>query len=323
MSKVAGWITHRYMKFVVIAFWLVRGRPAGPARRQADRRPGQRRRELAARRRRVHPGHRGRQRLRLREHHPGRHRLREPRRAHARGPRGDPGRRGRVRARSTPSTARSSGPSRPQDGQAAQIIVPLDLGKDGWDLAADAVDGLRATANEDLPDGTTVYVTGPAGMAADSAKAFEGIDGTLLYAAAGVVIIILLLTYRSPVLWILPLISAGVALTVAQAVIYLLADELRPHRQRAERGHPHRARVRRRDGLRPAAHSPISRRAAQAHGPARGHGRRAAPCRPGDHRLGRDRRARDARPAVRDHELDGRARPRGRHRRARRARSSR
>ena len=35
---------------------------------------------------------------------------------------------------------------------------------------------------------------------------------------------ILLFTYRSPVLWLLPVISAGVALTCAQAVIYLLAE---------------------------------------------------------------------------------------------------
>jgi RND superfamily putative drug exporter len=38
-----------------------------------------------------------------------------------------------------------------------------------------------------------------------------------------VVIVILLLTYRSPILWLLPLISAGVALWTSQAVIYLLA----------------------------------------------------------------------------------------------------
>ena len=38
------------------------------------------------------------------------------------------------------------------------------------------------------------------------------------------VIVLLLLTYRSPVLWLLPILSAGVALTVAQAVIYLLTQ---------------------------------------------------------------------------------------------------
>ena len=101
--------------------------------------------------------------------------------------------------------------------------MPLDLGSDGWNLAADAVDDLRATA-QDGPDGLDVYVTGPAGSAADSSAAFEGIDGTLLYAAVAVVIVILLITYRSPILWLLPVISAGVALTVSQALIYLLAD---------------------------------------------------------------------------------------------------
>ncbi len=115
------------------------------------------------------------------------------------------------------------GPIPSEDGQAAQIIVPLDLGSEGWNLAADAVANLRATADGG-PEGLDVYVTGPAGSAADSAKAFEGIESTLLYAAAGVVVVILLLTYRSPVLWLLPLVSAGVALTVAQAVIYLLAE---------------------------------------------------------------------------------------------------
>ena len=69
-----------------------------------------------------------------------------------------------------------------------------------------------------------MHVTGPLGFAADSASAFEGIDSTLLFATLGVVIIILLLTYRSPVLWLLPVLCAGVALTVAQAVIYLLAE---------------------------------------------------------------------------------------------------
>ena len=40
-----------------------------------------------------------------------------------------------------------------------------------------------------------------------------------------VVIVILLLTYRSPVLWLIPVISAGTALFVAQAVIYFLAKD--------------------------------------------------------------------------------------------------
>jgi RND superfamily putative drug exporter len=114
------------------------------------------------------------------------------------------------------------GPVPSQDGEAAQVVVPLNLGSNGWDKAADAVDQIKAEAT--TADGLAFYVTGPAGQAADSSKAFSGIESTLLYAAVGVVVVILLLTYRSPVLWLLPVISAGVALMVSQGVIYLLAD---------------------------------------------------------------------------------------------------
>jgi len=115
-----------------------------------------------------------------------------------------------------------AGPIPSKDGQAAQIIVPLNLGPNGWDKAADIVDKMTATARSGS-NGMSVHVTGPAGNAADSSKAFEGIDSSLLFGAAAVVIVILLLTYRSPTLWLLPVISAGVALTIAQALIYLLA----------------------------------------------------------------------------------------------------
>ncbi|MEH1126639.1 MMPL family transporter [Micromonospora sp. CPCC 206061] len=115
-----------------------------------------------------------------------------------------------------------TGPIPAQDGQAAQLLVPLNLGEEGWEKAGTIVDQMRATAT-DGANGMSVHITGPAGQAADSAEAFEGIDSTLLYAAAGVVIVILLFTYRSPVLWLLPVISAGVALSASQAVIYLLA----------------------------------------------------------------------------------------------------
>ena len=45
---------------------------------------------------------------------------------------------------------------------------------------------------------------------------FKGIDSTLLFAALAVVIIMLLITYRSPVLWLLPVIAAGMSLATAQ-----------------------------------------------------------------------------------------------------------
>lgn len=114
------------------------------------------------------------------------------------------------------------GPIPSEDGEALEVIVPLNLGDDGWNKAPDVVEEIQDEAG-DGPDGLETFVTGPAGQAADSASVFEGIDSTLLLAAAGVVTVLLLFTYRSPILWLLPVISAGVALTVAQAVVVLLA----------------------------------------------------------------------------------------------------
>src|SRR3954467_12055243 len=107
-----------------------------------------------------------------------------------------------------------------QDGQVAQGMVTFNYGKDGWNKLPDLKDKIETIVGV---DGAKVYVAGPGGQAADSAAAFAGIDGKLLYSTVIVVVIILLLTYRSPLLWLLPVMSAGVALTCAQAVIYLLA----------------------------------------------------------------------------------------------------
>ncbi|SDE52512.1 putative drug exporter of the RND superfamily [Blastococcus fimeti] len=115
-----------------------------------------------------------------------------------------------------------TGPIPSEDGQAVQLVVPLNMGDEGWEAIAPLVDDMRAEA-ADAPDGLEAWITGPAGNAADSSEAFEGIDGALLFAALGVVILILLFTYRSPILWILPIFSAVVALFCSQALITLLA----------------------------------------------------------------------------------------------------
>jgi RND superfamily putative drug exporter len=107
------------------------------------------------------------------------------------------------------------------DHKAIETVVGADLGYNS-DLSG-FVSNLKATAVKGN-GGLSVYIGGPAASAADELKVFKGIDSTLLYAALGVVIALLLLTYRSPVLWLLPIISAGVSLTIAQAVIYLLTQ---------------------------------------------------------------------------------------------------
>jgi RND superfamily putative drug exporter len=114
-----------------------------------------------------------------------------------------------------------AGPVFSADGASAQVMVPLDLGHNGWNKAPKLTKKIRAIGGGD--PGLALHVTGPAGLASDSADAFKGIDGTLLFAALGVVILTLLVTYRSPILWLLPVFSAAAALLAAQGFVYLLA----------------------------------------------------------------------------------------------------
>jgi putative drug exporter of the RND superfamily len=121
-------------------------------------------------------------------------------------------------------TGKVIGPVPATDGRALQVIVPIRVAEEGngWEELAPRIQEMRSIAQADT-GGLGVYVTGPAGYFADFSKVFSGFDATLLYITAAIVIVILLLTYRSPVLWLLPLTTVFVALTAAQAVIYLLA----------------------------------------------------------------------------------------------------
>ena len=107
------------------------------------------------------------------------------------------------------------------DHEAIETIVGADLGYNA--NISGFVNGLQTTASHGDP-GLGARIAGPAASAADEVKIFKGIDSTLLYATLAVVVILLLLTYLSPVLWILPIVSAAVALTVAESVIYLLTQ---------------------------------------------------------------------------------------------------
>ena len=109
-----------------------------------------------------------------------------------------------------------------KDGQALIFIVPLRGDLDG-PAVMDAIKIVRGIARA-APSGLAVKVGGIAGITADEIGAFGGIDGTLLIATLLIVVVILLITYRSPVLWVVPLLAVGIAYTIAQAVIYELAQ---------------------------------------------------------------------------------------------------
>jgi RND superfamily putative drug exporter len=84
--------------------------------------------------------------------------------------------------------------------------------------AQEVVTGMRADLAAAVPDGVTAQVTGPAAIQADLASVFDGANFTLLAATASVVALLLIITYRSPVLWVVPLVVVGIADQVAAAV---------------------------------------------------------------------------------------------------------
>ena len=114
-------------------------------------------------------------------------------------------------------------PTPAPDGEAMLLVVPLP--DDDETLTAN-VEALRDVVQPGAPPGLDVLVTGPAGASADLESAFDGVESTLLIATVVVVTVVLLLTYRSPVLWLLPLIVVGLANVLTNAIVWLLADRV-------------------------------------------------------------------------------------------------
>ena len=107
-------------------------------------------------------------------------------------------------------------------GEAALVVVPLE---DIADVSAqaDRAAELREIANADLPTGLDALLTGPEGFAVDVAAVFKGADFTLLLTTVIVVAVLLLITYRSPWLWLVPLTVVGLADGLASIVATRIA----------------------------------------------------------------------------------------------------
>ncbi|TDC83614.1 MMPL family transporter [Actinomadura sp. 7K507] len=109
-------------------------------------------------------------------------------------------------------------PQPSRDGEALMLSVPLP----DDDTLADRAAQLRDTSQAGAPPGLEVRLTGPAGAALDVGDAFEDIETPVFVITVLIVTAVLLLTYRSPVLWLLPIVNAAIALQVSGAVVHLL-----------------------------------------------------------------------------------------------------
>ena len=113
-----------------------------------------------------------------------------------------------------------------KDGRTALLSTPIkveDGSNESADVLADTTDDIKAQLAE-LPGGLEGKVTGPAGFSADALDVFGDINGTLLYATAALVLLLLIIIYRSPIFWAIPFFSVLLAEVSARGFGYLLAE---------------------------------------------------------------------------------------------------
>jgi RND superfamily putative drug exporter len=128
-----------------------------------------------------------------------------------------------VQARAAALPGATGAPATPsEDGTAVIVVVPVAA--DNAPAAKVAVTALRDTVKADLPAGLTAEVTGPAAVQADLSAVFDGANTRLLIATASVVAILLVLTYRSPTLWLIPLTVIAVADRLAAVLATRVLD---------------------------------------------------------------------------------------------------
>ncbi|MEH0423282.1 MMPL family transporter [Streptomyces sp. B21-083] len=102
----------------------------------------------------------------------------------------------------------------------ATLMYPVSSNESGTDEKKrdNLVHDVREVAHSE--GGLTVEVGGPGALATDAAEVYDSLGGPLLYTTVAVVALLLILIYRSPVLWLLPLVVAGIADFLSMGVAY-------------------------------------------------------------------------------------------------------
>ena len=107
--------------------------------------------------------------------------------------------------------------------RSAALIQALIEGDGESDTLLDPVTEVRERVSGSF-DGLEVAATGGAGFAADQIEVFENINGTLLLAAGSLVLLLLILIYRSPIFWIIPIIAVAFAEVGSQIIGFGLTE---------------------------------------------------------------------------------------------------
>src|SRR5215207_345222 len=132
-----------------------------------------------------------------------------------------------INAQRAGTVAETGPPVVSPDGATALLVTPItvpeEAGAEVEDLLTDTPEDIKGELDS-LPSGLEAEVTGPAGFAADAVEVFNDINGTLLFATAALVLVLLILIYRSPIFWAIPFFSVLLAEVTTRGVGYLIAE---------------------------------------------------------------------------------------------------
>lgn len=100
------------------------------------------------------------------------------------------------------------------------FFIPLSLPKnlEGKDLNK-LVQSIKETVDGQVDEAVELSWTGPAGIASDAIELFSQADIVLLLSTVGLILVLLLVIYRSPLLTLIPLAGAGIVYAVVDRVI--------------------------------------------------------------------------------------------------------
>jgi RND superfamily putative drug exporter len=114
------------------------------------------------------------------------------------------------------------GPVCSADGKEAIVTSYINAEGEGERIVDPVKDWREDITNES--GGLEAKITGGAGFSADAIEVFEGINGTLLLAAVSLVIFLLIVIYRSPMFWLIPLIAVMFAETLSRSLGYGISE---------------------------------------------------------------------------------------------------
>src|SRR3954463_3811058 len=130
---------------------------------------------------------------------------------------------GKLNARRKPLVGEAQPPVFSRNGRAAIVVQPVEPGEGQADRFQQAVQSIRDRAGGSA-NGLSVKVSGAAGYSLDAIKVFSNINGSLLLVAALIVLVLLIVIYRSPIFWIIPFFTVLLAEGASRGLGYLLAE---------------------------------------------------------------------------------------------------